>query len=106
MSAVYSYEATHPNDHMIEGASMALEIFLKEVRPEVAAVFSAFPFRRPRRAAHPAVSYCLICSSPPPVLAAWHAPEENCTFSQAIVTSTDGKSICVYGAWSGKCNMT
>lgn len=43
MSAVYSYDAARRNDHMIERATMALNIILKEMRPEVAAVFSAFP---------------------------------------------------------------
>lgn len=44
MSAVYSYDAARRHDHMIKRATMALEIILKEMRPEVAAVFSAFPF--------------------------------------------------------------
>ncbi|KAG2032098.1 cytochrome P450 [Suillus americanus] len=43
MSAVYSYDATRRNDHMIERALLALEIILQEMRPEVAAIFSAFP---------------------------------------------------------------
>ncbi|OAX36943.1 cytochrome P450 [Rhizopogon vinicolor AM-OR11-026] len=43
MSAVYSYEAARRHDHMIARATMALEIILKEMRPEVAAIFSAFP---------------------------------------------------------------
>src|SRR6267154_5955954 len=105
MSAVYSYEAARRNDHMIENVLKTLDIVVKELRPEVAAVFSAFPSRRPRHAAHPAVSYCLIRSSPSPVLAAWHAPKESCTFSEEIGARSGGKSICIYGAWSGKCNM-
>jgi hypothetical protein len=47
MSAVYSYDAARRDDHMIERATLALEIILKEMRPEVAAIFSAFPSRRP-----------------------------------------------------------
>lgn len=43
MSAVYSYDAARRHDHMIERATLALDIILKEMRPEVAAVFSAFP---------------------------------------------------------------
>lgn len=43
MSAVYSYHAARRDDHMIERATLALDIILKEIRPEVAAVFSAFP---------------------------------------------------------------
>ncbi|KAG2150492.1 cytochrome P450 [Suillus clintonianus] len=43
MSAVYSYDAARHNDHMIERATMGLDIILKEMRPEVAAIFSAFP---------------------------------------------------------------
>ncbi|OAX30544.1 cytochrome P450, partial [Rhizopogon vinicolor AM-OR11-026] len=43
MSAVYSYEAARRRDHMIERTAMALEITAKELRPEVAAIFSAFP---------------------------------------------------------------
>jgi hypothetical protein len=47
MSAVYSYDAAPRNDHMIERALLALDIVLQEMRPEVAAIFSAFPSRRP-----------------------------------------------------------
>ncbi|KAG0706122.1 cytochrome P450 [Suillus ampliporus] len=43
MSAVYSYDAARRDDHMIERAALALDVILKEMRPEVAAVFSAFP---------------------------------------------------------------
>lgn len=43
MSAVYSYDAERRNDHVIERASLALEVILQEMRPEVAAIFSAFP---------------------------------------------------------------
>ncbi|KAG1856466.1 cytochrome P450 [Suillus subluteus] len=43
MSAVYSYDAARRNDHMIERALFALEVVLQEMRPEVAAIFSAFP---------------------------------------------------------------
>ncbi|OJA10016.1 hypothetical protein AZE42_10189 [Rhizopogon vesiculosus] len=43
MSAVYSYEAARRHDHMIERVTMALKIIAKEMRPEVVAVFSAFP---------------------------------------------------------------
>ncbi|OJA12277.1 hypothetical protein AZE42_08151 [Rhizopogon vesiculosus] len=43
MSAVYSYEAARRHDYMIGRAALALEIILKEMRPEVAAIFSAFP---------------------------------------------------------------
>lgn len=45
MSAVYSYDAARRHDHMIERATLGLDITLKEMRPEVAAVFSAFPSR-------------------------------------------------------------
>ncbi|KAG2132012.1 cytochrome P450 [Suillus bovinus] len=44
MSAVYSYDAARRHDHMIERATMGLDIILKEMRPEVAAIFSAYPF--------------------------------------------------------------
>lgn len=44
MSAVYSYDAARRHDYMIQRATKGLEIILKEMRPEVAAVFSAFPF--------------------------------------------------------------
>ncbi|OAX36947.1 cytochrome P450 [Rhizopogon vinicolor AM-OR11-026] len=43
MSAVYSYEAARRRDPMIERISMGIEIIVKELRPEVAAIFSAFP---------------------------------------------------------------
>ncbi|KAG2148491.1 cytochrome P450 [Suillus cothurnatus] len=44
MSAVYSYDAARRDDCMIKRATMGLDITLKEMRPEIAAVFSAFPF--------------------------------------------------------------
>ncbi|KAG0700293.1 cytochrome P450 [Suillus ampliporus] len=44
MSTVYSYQAARRDDDMIERATMALELSMKEMRPEVVAVFSAFPF--------------------------------------------------------------
>ncbi|KAG2125389.1 cytochrome P450 [Suillus clintonianus] len=43
MSAVYSYDAARRNDHEIERMALALEVILQEMRPEVAAIFSAFP---------------------------------------------------------------
>ncbi|OJA15424.1 hypothetical protein AZE42_13001 [Rhizopogon vesiculosus] len=44
MSSVYSYEAPRRDDPMIERIRMALEVMMQELRPEVAAVFSAFPY--------------------------------------------------------------
>ncbi|OJA11833.1 hypothetical protein AZE42_04066 [Rhizopogon vesiculosus] len=44
MSSVYSYEASRRDDPMIERISMTLEVTIQELRPEVAAVFSAFPY--------------------------------------------------------------
>ncbi|KAG1753366.1 cytochrome P450 [Suillus lakei] len=43
MSTVYSYEAARRDDDMIERATTALEISMKEMRPEVVAIFCAFP---------------------------------------------------------------
>ncbi|KAG1750176.1 hypothetical protein EDB19DRAFT_1825215 [Suillus lakei] len=43
MSAVYPYDAARRNGHLIERASLALEVILQEMRPGVAAIFSAFP---------------------------------------------------------------
>lgn len=43
MSTVYSYEAARHDDDMIERATHALELSMKEMRPEVVAVFCAFP---------------------------------------------------------------
>jgi len=48
MSAVYSYEAARRHDRMIEGAVVALDLIMKELRPEAAAVLNAFPFRGSR----------------------------------------------------------
>lgn len=44
LSAVYSYEAARRDDNMIESAARGT-IIVKELRPEVAAVFSIFPSR-------------------------------------------------------------
>ncbi|KAG2153603.1 cytochrome P450 [Suillus bovinus] len=60
MSAVYSYDAARRLSYMVERTTMALDIILKDIRPEVATVFSAYPFRTLGRS-----------SSPPPLLAAW-----------------------------------
>jgi len=44
MSSVYSYEASRRDDPMIERINMTLEVVIRELRPEIAAVFSAFPY--------------------------------------------------------------
>jgi hypothetical protein len=106
MSAVYSYDAARRDDYMVERAVMALDIILKEMRPEVAAIFSAFPSRTLGRSTYTAASYCLICSSPPSLLAPWYAPQESFTFSQGISLGKLGESICVHGAWSGMHNIS
>jgi hypothetical protein len=105
MSAVYSYDAAQRDDCMIKRATMGLDITLKEMRPEIAAVFSAFPFRALDRSLYTAVSYCLIFSSPPPLLAPWYASQECFTFGQEISLGKLGEAICVYRAWSGKYNI-
>lgn len=105
MSAVYSYHAARRDDHMIERATLALDIILKEIRPEVAAVFSAFPSRTYGRSSYSSVLPS-ICSSPPPLLAPWYAPQESFTFGQGIGLRKLGKTICVHRAWSGKCNTS
>ena len=97
MSAVYSYEATRQHDIMIEHITTTLELIVKEMRPEVAAIFSAFPYRGCRHSSHPAVSNHPIHSSPFPILAAWHAPQENCTPSKEIVVRNRGNSIYLHG---------
>jgi len=103
MSAVYSYEAARRRDHMIERVTIGIEMISKEIRPEVAAVFSAFPTRTwPRCPLHPTVADCLFRSSPPPVLVAWHASQESFTSGQGISDGRHGKPICVYRAWPGK----
>jgi len=45
MSAVYSYNAARRDDYLIGAAKEALDIVLKELRPEIAAIFNTFPFR-------------------------------------------------------------
>ena len=55
MSTVYSYAATRRHDSMIERATSSLELSMKEMRPEVVAIFSAFPSRRHYRLSHSAV---------------------------------------------------
>ena len=57
MSSVYSYEAPRRDDPMIERVNMTLDLVIQELRPEVAAVFSAFPYRRRCCPSHTAVSY-------------------------------------------------
>jgi hypothetical protein len=57
MSAVYSYEAAPHHDPMIERMKMVLDVVANELRPEVAAIFSSFPWRRCCRPSHPANSY-------------------------------------------------
>ncbi|KAF9223624.1 cytochrome P450 [Gyrodon lividus] len=43
MSAVYGYETEPKNDGMVDIVGKALKLAVKELRPEVAAVFSVFP---------------------------------------------------------------
>ncbi|OJA08702.1 hypothetical protein AZE42_10180, partial [Rhizopogon vesiculosus] len=44
MAAVYSYEASRRNDPLIGLVKQTLDVVLKELRPEIAAIFGAFPF--------------------------------------------------------------
>jgi hypothetical protein len=46
MSAVYGYETLPKNDPMVNVVGRALKLAVEEVRPEIAAFFSVFPFRR------------------------------------------------------------
>jgi len=46
MSAVYDYETMPKNDPMVNVVGRALKLAVEEVRPEVAAFFSVFPFGR------------------------------------------------------------
>jgi hypothetical protein len=105
MSAVYSYKAERRHDHMIERATKALELSMKEMRPEVVAIFSAFPSRKALRPSLPAVADRLIRSPPPPLLDAWHAPQESVTFGEKTDVRKYGKSICVHAAWSGETHV-
>ncbi|KAG1758865.1 Ssl1-like-domain-containing protein [Suillus occidentalis] len=41
-STVYSYDAARRHDRMMERAPLGLDVTLKEIRPEIAAIFSAF----------------------------------------------------------------
>jgi len=52
MSAVYSYQSVRRNDDMVELVKDALNIILKELRPEIAAIFTSFPFRTFRRSVY------------------------------------------------------
>lgn len=45
MAIVYDYKATGRDDPIVAYVETAIEIAMKEVRPEVAAVIGAFPFR-------------------------------------------------------------
>jgi hypothetical protein len=57
MSAVYSYEAVRHDDPMVKHITKGLEVVSSELRPEVASIFSAFPWRRCCRPSHPEDSY-------------------------------------------------
>lgn len=46
MSAVYDYETLPKNDPMVNVVGRALKLAVEEVRPEIAAFFSVFPFCR------------------------------------------------------------
>jgi len=79
MSAVYSYDAARRNDSLIGRIKQALDLVLQELRPEIAAIFGAFPFRGSSRPLAPLIPYRRICSSLPPVVVTRYAPQENCT---------------------------
>jgi len=78
MSAVYSYDAARRNDSLIELVKQALDLVLQELRPEIAAIFGAFPFRGSSLPLA-SIPYRRICSSSPPVVVSRYAPQENCT---------------------------
>lgn len=59
MSAVYDYETMPKNDPMVNVVGRALKLAVEEVRPEVAAFFSVFPF-------------CTLSTSSPNVLLMYH----------------------------------
>lgn len=46
MMVVYDYEPSSMNDPIVTQVKTALDIAVKEVRPEVAALLSVFPFRQ------------------------------------------------------------
>jgi len=78
---------------MIERACIAADLITRELRPEVAAIFSIFPIRGPRCYSVLANVLTYLHSSPPSVLVTWHAPEEDRTFSQGIVCRCSGDSV-------------
>jgi len=45
MSVVYDYDAKSHDDPLVEVVGKTLQLAVKELRPEVAAVLSAFPIR-------------------------------------------------------------
>jgi hypothetical protein len=46
MVIVYDYEPSSRNDPITTHVEIAIEIAMKEIKPEVAAVLSVFPFRQ------------------------------------------------------------
>lgn len=104
MSAVYSYGAARRDDRMIEIVKMSSDV-LKDMNPLLFAIFIAFPSRGPHHLSDTAVSYRLMCSFPPPVMATWHEPQENFRFVEEISKRPSGYNIYLHGAWFRKCNM-
>jgi hypothetical protein len=49
MSILYDYDTLPHDDPLVEVVGKTLELAVQELRPEVTAVLSAFPFRRPSR---------------------------------------------------------
>lgn len=65
MSALYGYETMPKNDPMVDVVGRALKLVVEEVRPEVAAFFSVFPFAGfPASSPNAVLTYQLVLSLP------------------------------------------
>ncbi|KAH0833179.1 cytochrome P450 [Lanmaoa asiatica] len=92
MSALYDYETKPKNDPMVNVVGRALKLAVEEVRPEVAAFFSVFPFCRfsrflTKRRAHVPTSVVAL------FLVSWNGhPHESCTIER-VREGTAGPSM-------------
>lgn len=84
MSALYDYETEPKNDPMVDVIGRALKLTVEEIRPEVAALFSVFPFCRFSRFFNECRAHVLT-SVVTFLLDSWNGhPHESCAIKRVV----------------------
>lgn len=84
MSALYDYDTKPKDDPMVNVVGRALKLTVEEIRPEVAAFFSVFPFCR----FFPFLTKCradVPTSVVTPLLDSWNGhPDKSCAIKRVV----------------------